>query len=58
MEDMIVKQKDHIIWYENDELIKGYLESPKKLSEKKGVSPAEKLSLLKLIKKSMADQAE
>jgi hypothetical protein len=58
MEKIIIKQEDQTIWYENDELIKGYLERSKKLSKKNAVSPEEKLSLLKLIKKSMADQAE
>ena len=45
MEDIIIKQEDQTIWYENDELIKGYLESSKKLSKKNAVSPEEKLSL-------------
>jgi len=58
MEDIIIKQKDQTIWYENDELIKEYLESSKKLSKKNAVSPEEKPSLLTLIKKSMADQTE
>jgi hypothetical protein len=55
MEDIIIKQEDQTIWYENDELIQEYLESSKKLSKKKAVSPEEKLSLLTLIKKSMTD---
>jgi len=58
MEDIIIKQEDQTIWYENDELIKEYLESSKKLSKIKAVSPKEKQSLLKLIRKSMADQTE
>ena len=58
MEDIIIKQEDQTVWYENDELIKEYLESSNKLSKKKAVSREEKLSLLKLIKKSMADQTE
>jgi len=58
MEDTIFKQEDQTIWYENDELIKEYLESSKKLSKIKAVSPREKPSLLKLIRKSMADQTE
>jgi len=58
MEDIIIKQKDQTIWYENDERIKEYLGSSKKLSKNEAVSPREKLSLLELIKKSMADQAE
>jgi len=58
MEDTIFKQEDQTIWYENDELIKEYLESSKKLSKRKAVSPKGKMSLLKLIRKSMADQTE
>ena len=58
MEDIIIKQEDQTIWYGNDKLIKEYLESSKKLSKIKAVSPKEKLSLLKLIRKSMADQTE
>ena len=51
MEDIIIKQEDQTIWYENDELIQEYLES----SKKKAVSAEEKLSLLTLIKKSMTE---
>ena len=58
MEDISIKQEDQTIWYENDELIKEYLESSNKLSKIKAVSQKEKLSLLKLIRKSMADQTE
>ena len=58
MEDIIIKQEDQTIWYENDELIQEYLESSKKLSKIKAVSPKEKLSLLKLIKKAMTDPIE
>jgi len=58
MEDIIIKQEDQPIWYENDELIQEYLESSKKLSKKKAVSPEEKLSLLKLFKTSIEDQVE
>lgn len=55
MEDTIFKPKDQTIWYENDELINEYLESSKNTLKLKTVSRREKLSLLKLIKKSMAD---
>ena len=55
MADPLIKQENQTIWYENDELIEQYLESSSKLSKKKAVSREEKLSLLKLIKKSMAD---
>ena len=58
MEDIIIKQEDQTTWYENDELIKEYLESSNKPSKIKAVSQKEKLSLLKLIRKSMADQTE
>jgi hypothetical protein len=58
MEDMIIKPEDQTVWYENDELIQEYLESSKKFSKIKAVSRKEKLSLLKLIKTTMADQAE
>jgi hypothetical protein len=58
MEDTIIKQEDQTIWYENDELIQEYLESSKKFSKMKAVSQKEKLSLLKLIKTTMTDQAE
>ncbi len=58
MEDITIKQEDQTIWYENDELIKEYLESSKKPFKEKAVSPEEKLTLLKLIKKSLADQTE
>lgn len=53
MEDTIFKPKDQTIWYENDELINEYLESSKNTLKLKTVSRREKLSLLKLIKKSM-----
>ena len=53
MEDTIFKPKDQTIWYENDELINEYLESSKNTLKLKTVSQREKLSLLKLIKKSM-----
>ena len=58
MEDTIIKQEDQTIWYENDRLIEEYLGSSKKLSKSKAVSPVEKLSLLKLIKTTVEDQAE
>jgi hypothetical protein len=58
MEDMIIKPEDQTVWYENDELIQEYLESSKKFSKLKPVSRKEKLSLLKLIKTTLADQAE
>ena len=53
MEDTLFKPKDQTIWYENDELINEYLESSKNTLKLKTVSRREKLSLLKLIKKSM-----
>ena len=53
MEDTIIKQEDQTIWYENDELIKEYLEGSKNKLKFKAVSRREKLSLLALIKKSM-----
>ena len=55
MKDTITKHKDQTIWYENDELIKEYLESSKNSSRLKAVGRREKLSLLQFIKKSMAD---
>ena len=58
MEDIIIKQEDQTVWYENDELIKEYLESSKKSPKKKAVNPEDKLSFLKLIKKSMATPSE
>ncbi len=58
MEDTIIKPDDQTIWYENDELIKEYLESSNHPLKPKGVSRREKLSLLELIKKSMADPDE
>ena len=53
MEDTIIKQEVQTIWYENDELIKEYLEGSKKKLKFKAVSRRENLSLLALIKKSM-----
>jgi hypothetical protein len=59
MEDIIIKQKDQkTSWYENNELIKEYLESSKKPPKKKAVNPEDKPSLLNLIKKSMANPIE
>jgi len=58
MADPLIKQEDQTIWYENDELIKQYLESSEKLSKIKAFSPREKLSLVKLIKKAMANPVE
>jgi len=58
MEDIIIKQENLTIWYENNDLIEEYLENSKKLSKEKAVSPGEKLSLLKLIKTSSADPTE
>ena len=58
MEDIIIKQEDQTIWYENNDLIEEYLESSKKPLKKKAVKPEEKWSLLKLIQKSMADRTE
>jgi len=59
MEDTIIKQDDQqTTWYENDELIKGYLENSKKPPKKKAVNPEDRLSLIKLIKKSMANPVE
>ena len=55
MKDTHIKPKDQTIWYENDELINGYLESSKKTLKLKAVSRREKLSLVELIKKLMAD---
>ena len=55
MEDTIIKQEDQTIWYENDELIKQYLENSNKLPKIKAFSPGEKLSLLNLIKKRGVD---
>lgn len=55
MENTIIKQEDRTIWYENDELIKEYLENSKNTLKLKAVSRREKPSLLELIKKSMAD---
>jgi hypothetical protein len=53
MKDRIMKQEDQTIWYENDDLINEYLESPKNLSKLKATGPGERLSLIDLIKKSM-----
>ncbi len=50
MKDIIVKQNDQPIWYENGQLIEEYLESFKKPSTTEEVSRKEKLSLLKLLK--------
>ena len=58
MEDIIIKQEDQTIWYENNDLIEEYVESSNKPLKKKAVNPEEKLSLLKFIKKSLADQNE
>jgi hypothetical protein len=58
MADSLIKQEDQTIWYENDELIKQYLESSDKLSKIKAFRPGEKLSLLNLIKNAMADPTE
>ena len=55
MEDTFAKPEDQTIWYENDELIKDYLDSSKHALKLKAVSSREKLSMLKLIKTSMAD---
>ncbi len=53
MKDRIMKPQDQTIWYENDDLIKEYLESSKNFSRLKATSPRERLSLIELIKKSM-----
>ena len=58
MESTITKQKDQTIWYENDELIKEYLESSKNMAKIKEVGPKEKPSLFKLIKETMANPTE
>jgi hypothetical protein len=58
MEDIIIKQENLTIWYENNDLIEEYLENSKKLSKEKAVSSGKKLSLLKLIKTSLADPTE
>ena len=58
MEDTITKAKDQTIWYENDELIREYLDSARNVSKLKTVGPKEKLSIFKLIKDTMADQPE
>jgi hypothetical protein len=58
LEDTITKRHDQTIWYENDQLIKEYLESSNKTLKLKAVSRREKLSLLELIKKSMADSMD
>ena len=55
LKDTITKLKDQTIWYENDELIREYLESSKNSSRLKAVGRREKLSLLQFVKKSMAD---
>jgi len=49
MEDATAKQDDQTTWYENDQLIKEYLESSKKPSTEE-VSQKKKLSLIKLVK--------
>ena len=58
MEYTVAKQHDQTIWYENDELIKEYLESSKKTVKLKAVSRKEKISLLELIKRSMTDSMD
>ena len=55
MEDTVVKPQDQTIWYENDKLIHAYLEGSKNSLRLKAVSRRENLSLLELIKKSVAD---
>jgi len=58
MEDTLIKPENQPVWYENDELIKEYLESPRKSSNTKAVSRKEKMSLLKLIKTTIEDQSD
>jgi hypothetical protein len=58
MEDTLAKTKNQTIWYENDELIREYLDSAKNVSKLETVGPKEKLSIFKLIKDTMADQPE
>lgn len=58
MEESITKQKDQTIWYENDELIREYLESSENLAKLKTASPQKELSLLKLIRESLASPTE
>jgi hypothetical protein len=50
MKDATAKQDDQTTWYENDQLIKEYLESSKKPSTTAEVSQKKKLSLIKLVK--------
>lgn len=50
MEDATAKQDDQTTWYENDQLIKEYLEGAKKTLTTEEVSQKEKLSLIKLVK--------
>ena len=50
MKDATAKQDDQTTWYENDQLIKEYLERSKKKLTTEEVSQKEKLSLIKLVK--------
>ena len=50
MEDATAKQDAQTTWYENDQVIKEYLESPKKPSTTEEISQKKKLSLIKLVK--------
>ena len=55
MKKTITKAKNQTIWYENDELIKEYVESTKHTLKLRAASRRERLSLAELIKKSMAE---
>ena len=55
LKDTVTKHNDQTIWYENDELIKEYLDSSKYSPKHRAVRQREKLSLIQFIKNSMAD---
>jgi len=50
MKDIIVKQNDQPIWYENGQLIEEYLKGSKKSSTTEEAAQTKKPSLLKLVK--------
>lgn len=50
MKDATAKQDNQTSWYENNQLIKEYLERSKKTLTTAEVSRKEKLSLIKLVK--------